>query len=79
MTFDELLRWLYKVATGWLGWTPDVARSAHMQEIIIAYEGYTDMLVAVHGSSSKNSSKRTSKSRKVPVTPESIDAALNIG
>lgn len=79
MTFDELLRWLYKVATGWLGWTPDVARSAHMQEIIMAYEGYTDMLIAVHGSGTKNNSSKQGKSRKVPVTQESIDAALNIG
>ena len=57
MSFDELLLWLYKAGTGWLGWTPDTTRSAHMQEIILAYEGKIDQLKAVHGSSDDKNGK----------------------
>lgn len=53
MTFEELMKWLYKAGTGWLGWNPDIVRAAHMQEIILAYEGKTEQLKAVYGVNDK--------------------------
>ncbi len=41
---------LFKIATGWLGWTPDTAWQATPQEIVQAFEGHTDRLKAIHGS-----------------------------
>ena len=39
----------YKIATGWLGWTPDTAWSATLPEIHRAFEGHIDQLKAIHG------------------------------
>lgn len=65
MTFDELVKWLYKIGTGWLGWNPADTRSAHMQEIILAYEGHIDKLKAIHGSSEKTPSKGSATKKEV--------------
>lgn len=40
---------LFKLATGWLGWTPEAAWSATPGEIKAAYEGRLDMLKAIFG------------------------------
>ena len=50
MPWSEMFRELYKIATGWLGWTPDTAWSATPQEITDAFEGHMAMLKAIHGS-----------------------------
>lgn len=51
--FRDYLQDLYKKATGWLGWTPDVALDATPAEIILAYEGRLDMLKAIYGGEEK--------------------------
>lgn len=49
--FSEHLAGLYRIGTGWLGWTPDVTLDATPTEIRLAYEGRVEMLRAVFGSS----------------------------
>lgn len=39
----------YKIATGWLGWTPDTAWNATMPEIMQAFDGHIEQLKAIHG------------------------------
>jgi hypothetical protein len=40
---------LFKIATGWLGWTPETTWQATLPEIMQAFEGHTDKLKAIHG------------------------------
>lgn len=44
---------LYRIGTGWLGWTPETTLDATPTEIMEAYRGRTDMLKAIFGSSEK--------------------------
>ena len=39
----------YKIATGWLGWTPETAWNATLPEILQAFDGLIDQLKAIHG------------------------------
>jgi hypothetical protein len=50
MPWSEVFGQLYKIATGWLGWTPDTVWNATPQEITDAFEGHMSMLKAIHGS-----------------------------
>ncbi|WP_407473652.1 hypothetical protein [Sulfitobacter sp. PM12] len=51
VAWSDLYADLYKIATGWLGWTPDTAWNATLPEILNAFDGHIDQLKAVHGSS----------------------------
>jgi hypothetical protein len=48
-TAEENLIQLYRVGTGWLGWTPDTTLDATPAEITFAYEGVLDKLRAIYG------------------------------
>jgi len=41
---------MFKIGTGWLGWTPEVTLNAALWEIELAYDGKLDLLKAVYGS-----------------------------
>jgi hypothetical protein len=49
VTFADHLMGLYRLATGWLGWTPDVALDCTPTEIREAYKGRLEMLKAIFG------------------------------
>lgn len=49
VSFDEYLIGLYRVGTGWLGWTPHVTLNATPAEIIEAQKGRVELLRAVFG------------------------------
>ncbi|WP_333822421.1 hypothetical protein [Pinisolibacter sp.] len=49
--FSEHLASLYRIGTGWLGWTPDVTLDATPAEITEAYRGRVEMLRSIFGSS----------------------------
>lgn len=51
MPWSEAYRELFKLATGWLHWTPETAWNATPSEIDIALTGHMEMLKAIHGSS----------------------------
>lgn len=48
---------LYRLATGWLGWTPDVALDATPTEIMEAFKGREAMLQAIFGTGGKGKAK----------------------
>lgn len=50
LSFAEHLQQLYRVGTGWLGWTPDATLDATPAEIMEAHRGRMDMLKAIFGS-----------------------------
>lgn len=47
---------LFKLATGWLGWTPDQTYHATIPEISLALEGHIDLLKATHGAADDDTS-----------------------
>ena len=49
ITFADYHAKLYRIATGWLGWSPQHAWDATPNEILEAYQGHLEMLRAVHG------------------------------
>lgn len=49
ISFKEYHTRLFRIATGWLGWSPDDAWNATPAEILEAYQGRTEMLAAVFG------------------------------
>ena len=54
MPWPEVFARLYKIATGWLGWTPSTAWKATPDEIAQAFEGLTEKLKAIHGSADED-------------------------
>ncbi|WP_034996940.1 hypothetical protein [Beijerinckia mobilis] len=50
ITYAERHEKLFQIATGWLGWTPEVALNATVPEIEAAYKGRIDMLKAIFAS-----------------------------
>jgi hypothetical protein len=49
ISFEEYHSTVFRIATGWLGWTPDQAWNATIPEIINAYRGRREMLKAIFG------------------------------
>lgn len=63
ITFEEFHSKLFRIATGWLGWSPDQAWSASPAEIIEAHKGRTEMLAAIFGSGKHDADKSTDLSK----------------
>lgn len=57
VTFKKHLEDLFRIGTGWLGWTPDETLDATPAEITLAYEGRLEMLKAIFGGSDKPDNK----------------------
>lgn len=51
--FGEYLHSLYKIGTGWLGWTPEQTLDSTPFEIMLAHEGRQEMLRAIFGAPEK--------------------------
>lgn len=49
LAWAEVYRQLYRIATGWLGWTPETAWNATPAEIEEAFKGHIAKLKAIHG------------------------------
>ena len=49
MTREDYFKWLFRAATGWLGWTPQEALKANMPYIEEAYQGRVDFIQAIFG------------------------------
>jgi len=62
ITFAEVHGRLYRLATGWLGWTPAQTWAASPGEIRQAYEGRLDLLRAVFGSGEETGKPKSAAS-----------------
>lgn len=69
MTFEEGFKQLFKIATGWLGWTPETAWQATPQEITLAMNGHIEKLAAMNGAKPSSGTKAKPK----PVTQAELD------
>jgi hypothetical protein len=61
--FSEHLRHLYRIATGWIGWTPETALDCTPGEITEAYKGRLEMLKAIFGGEDANAKPRDLNSK----------------
>ncbi len=59
ITFKKHLEDLFRIGTGWLGWTPDETLDATPAEITLAYEGRLEMLKAIFGGSESNTERKS--------------------
>lgn len=66
---------LYKIATGWLGWTPETAWNATLPEIMNAFDGHIDQLKAIHGSADEGTTETPGMS--ADQRQANIDAGLD--
>ncbi len=57
IAYAEHFERLYKLGTGYLGWTPEDTWTATPREIMAAYEGRLDMLKAIFGAGEKEKPK----------------------
>lgn len=70
MPFREFYKRLYSIATGWLGWHPDVALDATPVEILEAQKGRVELLGAIFGSG-----KEDKDSKSIDLTKGRMDAS----
>lgn len=75
VAWADLYADLYKIATGWLGWTPDTAWSATLPEIMHAFDGYTQQLKAIHGTTDEGETETPGMS--ADQRQANIDAGLD--
>jgi len=61
--FAEYHAKLFRIGTGWLGWSPETTWNATAAEILEAYSGHIEMLRAIHGGSeeTEGSNRQTDK------------------
>lgn len=57
--FSEYLASLYRIGTGWLGWTPTETLDATPAEIMEAYKGRLDLLRSVFGGKDDTTDKQS--------------------
>ncbi len=57
--FADYLISLYRIGTGWLGWSPEITLDATPAEIIEANKGRMEMLKAIFGGGEKEKTKDT--------------------
>lgn len=67
MSHADFHAWLFKAATGWLGWTPAVALATPIPQIAAAHDGRIDMLAALFGG-------RKEAAPQTPLTAAAFDA-----
>ena len=49
MAWPDAFAELYRIATGWLGWTPETAWNSHPDEITAALDGHVQKLTLMNG------------------------------
>tara|TARA_R100000935_G_C2841561_1_gene171408 strand:- start:11355 stop:11966 length:612 start_codon:yes stop_codon:yes gene_type:complete len=59
IAWPDLFAQLYKIATGWLGWTPATAWAATVQEINEAFHGLVERIKATSGTTAEDEAETT--------------------
>jgi hypothetical protein len=61
MPFAQYYERLFRIGTGWLGWSPTVTWDATATEILEAYSGHVEKLRAIHGGKEDEETRPTDK------------------
>lgn len=67
IAWADFHRDLFKMATGWLGWSPEQTYSATIPEIMLAIEGHVDLLKATNGAADIEEETNTEDQRKANI------------
>jgi len=67
MSHSEYMEWLIKIGCGWIGWTPQEVKEAHICDIMLAYDGVIDKLKACYGSGEDKEQKNKRTTSNVDV------------
>lgn len=59
MPFAEYHTQLYRIGTGWLGWSPETTWNATPREITEAYGAHIEQLKAIYGANDQDQDQRT--------------------
>jgi hypothetical protein len=78
MPYSEYFATLYRIATGWLGWSPDAAWDATPAEIIEAQKGRIELLRAIFGSKDGDETVDALDGKIDPATRAKLDAIGNL-
>ncbi|WP_415402885.1 hypothetical protein [Tateyamaria sp. SN3-11] len=54
VAWSDLHKDLFKMATGWLHWTPETVWNSTLPDLLLAIEGYFDQLQSTHGTNDDN-------------------------
>jgi hypothetical protein len=73
MAWADVYKELFRVATGWLQWTPDAAWNATPDEITTAFDGMIARLKAVHGAPDEIDADAMSQDQRA----ENLDLGLD--
>jgi hypothetical protein len=79
--FPDFYARLYRIATGWLGWSPDDALNATTTEILEAHKGRVELLGAIFGNGKKDDGDKAvdlSKGRMDKSTRDRLNAIGNM-
>lgn len=64
VAWSDAFRELFKIATGWLGWTPETAWNATPQEITDAFDAHVTKLKAIYGAAEDDTDSELSYEQK---------------
>jgi hypothetical protein len=82
VAWADLFAQLYKIATGWLGWTPATAWAATIQEITNAFDGLIERIKATSGTTAEdeaeaaNTTEQREQNEALGLDPEFDRAGL---
>lgn len=78
VTFAEGHEHLFRIATGWLGWTPDTAWNATRAEILAAHKGRVEMLQAIYGAPEKPAGSPATADERLKGALDAIGARVGV-
>lgn len=64
---------------GWLGWTPETVETAHMMDVITAYEGRVEMLQGLFGGGDKTRTETSAPKDSRPLATKWREAMQFFG
>ncbi|MCA0996300.1 phage tail assembly chaperone [Alloyangia pacifica] len=79
ISWPEAYAQLYRIGTGWLGWTPADTWAATPNEITQAFEGKVAQLKAIHGVSDETDAETNSRDPIGHYTPDKLREVEELG
>jgi hypothetical protein len=79
MSLSDFYERLFRIATGWLGWTPETAWHATPAEIIKAYKGRCELLSAIFGGTPDDTSETSMPNLNDKLDHEGLEALKAMG
>jgi hypothetical protein len=79
MAWADLFAELYRVGTGWLGWTPGATWNATPSEILQGFDGHIAKLKAIHGAADDDdtSTSTSTSTQTVEQRQQNVEAGLD--